>query len=306
MRIGIAVDGSSPSRAAVELVASLPLSGSDHVSVISAAPPPVLLGAAPFGHVPSVSGFLELMATASEDRARMVAAHAVERLIGLPCPVTPIVLLGHPVERLTRVATEDDLDLLVLGPRGAGGMGSVLLGSVSQSLLHAMPTSILIARPPTEAPMRVILAADGSPASAAAAAYLAGFPLPARVDLRVLVSVTAGSEEYRGIEAPDWFAQGAEERRRALVIANEMMRILAREGRICSPIIRDGDPKREILDAALEQDADLIVTGARGLGGFKGLVLGSVSRGVSKAAPCSVLVVGGPKAVALPAGEVVS
>ena len=36
------------------------------------------------------------------------------------------------------------------------------------------------------------------------------------------------------------------------------------------PLIRDGDPKREILDAARELDADLIVTGARGAG-FKSL-----------------------------------
>ena len=56
------------------------------------------------------------------------------------------------------------------------------------------------------------------------------------------------------------------------------------------PLIRDGDPKREILDAARELDADLIVTGARGAG-VQEPVLGSVSRGVSKAAPCSTLVV---------------
>lgn len=303
MRIGIAVDGSSPSRAAVELVASLPLTGSDHVSVVSVAQPPALPGAAVFGHVPSVGGFLELLAGAAEDRARMIASHAIEHLGGLPCPVTPVVLVGHPVERLIRVATDDDLELLVLGPRGTGGVGSVLLGSVSQSLLHAMPTSILIARPPTDVPRRVILAVDGSPPSIAAATFLAGFPLPDGVDLRVLVSVTSGSTEYRGIEAKDWFAYSEEERRRALAIANGVMGILAREGRHCSPIIRDGEPRREILDATLELDADLIVTGARGLGGFKGLVLGSVSRGVSKAAPCSVLVVGGPKAAALTSDE---
>ena len=63
-------------------------------------------------------------------------------------------------------------------------------------------------------------------------------------------------------------------------------------------MIRDGDPKREILDAAREIGADLIVTGARGMGGFRGLVLGSVSRAISKAASCSTLVVAhrGPSA----------
>lgn len=296
MRIGIAVDGSSPSRAAVELVASLPLAGPDDISVISVAQAPVLLAGPPFGHMPSVSGIIELQTSAREKRARLVIEHAAERLIGLPCTVRPVRLLGHPVESLVRFAREAELDLLVLGPRGLGGLGSILLGSVSQALLHAMPTSILIARPPTEAPTRVLLAVDGSTASLAAATYLSRFPLPSAVDLRVLVSVTSGSEEYRDIDAPDWFALCAEERRRALQIANRVIEILEKQGRHCSPLVRDGDPKREILDAALELDADLIVMGARGLGGFRGLVLGSVSRGVSKAAPCSTLVVGGPKA----------
>src|SRR5688572_18472696 len=155
MNIGIAVDGSSPSRAGVELVSSLPLRASDSVSVISVAQAPTLLGAAPFGHVPAVGGFLRLLADAAEDRARVVVDNVVERLIALPCPVAPVVLSGHPVESLIAVTSDRDLDLLVLGPRGLGSVVSVVLGSVSQSLLHAMPTSILIARPPTGPPKRL-------------------------------------------------------------------------------------------------------------------------------------------------------
>lgn len=293
MKIGIAVDGSSPSRAGVDFVASLPLRGSDQVSIISVAQPPLLLGAAPFGHIPAVAGFRQQLVEVSGQRAERFAEHAVERLVEVPCPVTAIVRRGHPVDVLIRLAEELDLDLLVLGPRGAGRIGSILLGSVSQALLHAMPTSILVARAPTGAPRSVLIAVDGSPQSAAAVTFLGGFPLPSGVDLRVVVSVTSWTDEYRGIEGRDWFDLVAAERKHARGIADRMIERLELQGRTCAPIIRDGDPKREILDAALEMDAGLIVTGARGLGGFTGLVLGSVSRAVSKAAPCSVLVVGG-------------
>lgn len=303
MRIGIAVDGSSQAIAGVELVAGLPLSGRDEVVVVCVAEPAMLLTAAPFGHVPSVARFACELADMARYRANQVAEHAAERLIGLPCRVTPIVREGHPVEMLERFVREHALDLLVIGPRGQGGVASILLGSVSQALLHAMPTSVLVARPPVTTARRVLLAVDGSEPSLEAARFLATFPLPLEAAISVLVSVTAWTEEYSSIRAGDYISLLAAERTHAGEIAQLAIDILAEHGRHAEPIVRDGDAKREILHAARELDADLIVTGARGVGGFKGLVLGSVSRSVSKAAPCSTLVVAGPRAIAVPAAD---
>ena len=190
MRIGIAVDGSSQAVAGVELVASLPLSGGDHVTVVSVAEPPMLLSAAPFGQVPSVSGFVRELVEMSRERARQTVEHAAERLVGLPCPVDAVVRAGHPIESLERFAADVGLTC----SSSVHGEGQHRLdppGSVSQALLHALPTSILVARPPTSTPTRVLLAVDGSPSSLEAARYLATFPLPVDADIRVLVSVTS-------------------------------------------------------------------------------------------------------------------
>jgi len=49
-----------------------------------------------------------------------------------------------------------------------------------------------------------------------------------------------------------------------------------------TPDVRGGDPAREILAAAEEHGADLIVTGSRGLDGLDRLLLGSVAGDVLK------------------------
>jgi nucleotide-binding universal stress UspA family protein len=48
-------------------------------------------------------------------------------------------------------------------------------------------------------------------------------------------------------------------------------------------------PARAVLEAS--EGAWMVVLGARGLGGFKGLLLGSVSQQVVHHAPCPVLIV---------------
>ncbi len=55
--------------------------------------------------------------------------------------------------------------------------------------------------------------------------------------------------------------------------------------------VEEGEPDNLIVDFANENNIDLIVIGARGLGLIKGMLLGSVSDAVLKASPCPVLVV---------------
>ncbi len=50
----------------------------------------------------------------------------------------------------------------------------------------------------------------------------------------------------------------------------------------------EASPANALIDAA--RDADLVVVGSRGLGGFKALVLGSVSHHVAQHAPCPVVI----------------
>ncbi len=57
-----------------------------------------------------------------------------------------------------------------------------------------------------------------------------------------------------------------------------------------------GDPAEELINAS--RDADMVVVGSRGSGGFASLLMGSVSSKVTHHAACPVVVIreGGPPA----------
>ena len=59
-------------------------------------------------------------------------------------------------------------------------------------------------------------------------------------------------------------------------------------------VVEDAQPARALTDRA--GDGDILVVGSRGLGGFRGLLLGSVSQQVVQHARCPVVVVHPDKA----------
>jgi len=56
-------------------------------------------------------------------------------------------------------------------------------------------------------------------------------------------------------------------------------------------LVREGEPKREIVEAARDLGADLIVIGTHGRNAFERFLLGSTTESVVREAPCPVLTV---------------
>lgn len=64
---------------------------------------------------------------------------------------------------------------------------------------------------------------------------------------------------------------------------------VAASGVSVTPVLREGQAADVLVEEA--HDADLLVVGSRGLGGFKGLLLGSVSQQCTTHADCPVTIV---------------
>jgi nucleotide-binding universal stress UspA family protein len=61
------------------------------------------------------------------------------------------------------------------------------------------------------------------------------------------------------------------------------------EGVQIGTVVREGNPARVLVEEA--GDADLLVVGSRGLGGFRSLLLGSVGQQCAHHAPCPLVIV---------------
>jgi nucleotide-binding universal stress UspA family protein len=183
--------------------------------------------------------------------------------------------------------------LLVVGARGLGGFKGLVLGSVSQHVLHHARCPVAIVHGDDEGargagPERVVVGVDGSEASDRALAWALdeGRLRRARVDVVYawqLPYIDSGPFAGGPLD-PSLLEEGARQALDAIVD-----RALAgAEAVTVERVVVAGPPAAAILDVAA--GAAIVVVGRRGRGGFKGLLLGSVSNQVTHHAPCPVVV----------------
>lgn len=129
--------------------------------------------------------------------------------------------------------------------------------------------------------MRILLATDGSPDATQAVEWVTQFPLPPDAAIDVVSAIPwpesttkAGRELWKRAES---------------IIEDARLRLAKRWVRV-SGAVEDGDPRGVIVEAAAARRSDLVVVGARSLGVVASALLGSVSLGIARHAPCPVLV----------------
>jgi len=172
--------------------------------------------------------------------------------------------------------------MVVVGCHGHSELPGLLLGSVSWQVAgHACGRVVVVRgdwRPANRPPGPVVVGVDGSPAAQAAVAF--AFEEAALRDVPlVAVCALADSPVRLG------------ERQQLEEDFAHLMASQAREHPDVAVVrhLAPGAPRAALLAAAA--DAQMLVVGSRGRGGFEGMSLGSIAQAVLHHAPCPVGIV---------------
>lgn len=224
-----------------------------------------------------------------EDAQARAAATLTER--GLE--VATSIVAGPPGRAVVADAEAFGADVVVAGARSQSMLTRTLLGSVSTEISERARCPVLIVRSPTL--RRVLLATDGSEACEAAVATVVDWPAFDGAEVRI-VAVAPRPVRYTDLVAPDRPEGGADDDLaisggQALHSLDDALGRLAGAGRRAEAQVRIGDPATEIIDAAREWAADVVVVGSTGTSIVRRLVVGSVARAVLHGVSSSVLMV---------------
>ncbi|MEU9475480.1 universal stress protein [Streptomyces sp. NPDC048191] len=205
------------------------------------------------------------------------AQHA--RSVAPDVEVTDAVMVGDAVSVLS--AESRTADLVVVGRRGMGGFIGMLLGSTAVSLTAHSQCPVMVVREEPDGSGPIVLAVDGSSAGEKAVEF-------------AFDEASLRGAEIRAVHAwlPDHApaGTGAESAERLLAQA-----VAGRGGKYpdvtVTQEVLSGEFREVLIEAS--RNAQLMVVGARGRGGFSGMLLGSVSQALLHHAHCPVAVVRG-------------
>jgi nucleotide-binding universal stress UspA family protein len=237
------------------------------------------------------------------DAAAALAATIAETLgADTASAVRPVVVCDLPARALLDAAR--GADLLVVGPRGRGEVRELILGSVSQACLHHSSCPVAIVRASDEHAASkagddepIVAGVDGSEDSARALRWAID---EARARGVTVAAVHAWHVPYSmsfAVAAVDFSAFEDAARR----LLDQMVDAAEADspGVPVERVLVAGSAADALLGAA--RGAALVVVGGRGVGGFRGLLLGSVSQQLAHHAACPVVVV--PRAIPPTAGR---
>jgi len=235
----------------------------------------------------------------SRDDIMAEARRALEAAGGAGVRSEVLAEEGRAHEVIVNRARARPADLLVIGTHGRSGFNRLLLGSVTEKVLHTATCPVLTV--PAAAPAmtaaavafkRIICAIDYSPSALEALQYALELGRQAGGRVTALYAL-----EYLDPEEPCEHVDFDIRRHRQHFIDHARERLHAQVAQESTTwceieeVVAIDRAYKAILHQATTSNADLIVMGAQGTGGLELMVYGSNTQHVVRAATCPVLTV---------------
>jgi nucleotide-binding universal stress UspA family protein len=285
-RVVVATDGSADGRAAVAVAGAFPW------------PPRARARGVVARFYPAAAGEWSAAVWATVEKSSDSVAAGALRALRHRWPHADVVIRDRPpVEAILTEAR--GASAIVVGSRGHGVLGRLVLGSVSRGVVRGAACSTLVVRARPRAVRRFLVGLDGSANARGAVAFVRRLRPPRGgfvMLVRVLEPVRLPSMELmpagvRDVLRGEMAAVRAQQMRAVRREQAAAAALLKRGGWRVRSVIRWGRPVDELLAVGRSAHAHVLVVGARGRGGVARLLLGSVAEGVLSGSPGPVLVV---------------
>lgn len=146
MRILVPFDGSPPSQRAVDY--SLRIAGSIgkesvkiHILNVQSSDPDVLDFFAR-----DAADVAERLTKVRRDSGAKLLSTPVEKVQAAGVAAEPMVLLGDPATVIASYADKQRCDMVVMGTRGLGPVGGLMLGSVASKVIHQVKVPVTLVK----------------------------------------------------------------------------------------------------------------------------------------------------------------
>jgi nucleotide-binding universal stress UspA family protein len=311
MKVLLAVDGSSYSDMATEMVKALRLPSQTEVTVITVVPEHTFLGGITLGKLRGASAKKE----AQQQKALELLLQPIQALSASKLKVDSLVRWGNPAEEVLKVADERGSSLIVMGAKGLTDLLAFHLGSVTLTVMKHAKASVLLVRQTTHSTTqvssakkkaatinRILMATDGSKYSDMVTQFLLNLPLRRHCEVIVVTALQSHLAAWIKMPTLDLQTnqellarlQAAEESEARKIMAKSEEQFRVKGHKTASAVLRGGAAE-SILAAAKRYEPDIIALGSRGLSGIESLLLGSVAERIARHADCSVLIGRAPK-----------
>ncbi len=204
-------------------------------------------------------------------------------------PVTKILEVGSPIDRIMSAVNHHRVDLIVMGARGLGPIKERILGSISHRVLTYAACAKLIVSGPMKTLSRVLLPLAGEADAERALQFLKLKPFREPVEIDIItvfphtqppwpVAEQAGQElEAQALRSAHRFVEDTASKLKFLdyhAVGNAV----------------SGTPVEGILRQIEKANPDLVLMGSQGHHGLTRLLLGSVAHALLHQTPCPLLV----------------